>query len=52
MSDGYDYGDPYDRHPTPELPPGWLVFIVACSVVFIVACLIRLFVALIRAVMQ
>lgn len=58
MSDGYDYGDPYDRHPTPELPPGWLVaaiglavFVAFAGLAVLVGTLIWMFGAILRAVM-
>lgn len=51
MDDGHDYSDPYDRHPTPELPPGWLVAAVLAGLAVISGCLIWIFGALFRAVM-
>lgn len=57
MSDGYDYGDPYDRDPTPEIPPWWLVvaiglavFLAFAGLAVLVGTLIWMFGAILRAV--
>ena len=54
MSDGYDYDDPYDRHPRVELPSGCLaiamIVIAFAALAVCSALLIWMFGAILRAV--